>query len=242
MGLLLRAAPLVLLLLLPGALVAQAADGARRFTLAGQVLDYASGHPVAGALVTLRESGRRAIADEEGRFVFRDLREGGHTFVTGRLGYVENAEWSEVHEGDRLVVALLPRPIELEGVTALADVFRRRRLTVGFQSYAADRAQLLSSTASSTTEFLADRFQVRRVDCPGEGMCMLVRGYPRDMRVYWDGAPIPGGVSMLDHFPPGELYQVELYPALGQIHVFTHAYVDWLLRHGRPLPPLCIAC
>jgi hypothetical protein len=60
----------------------------------GQVVDGGTNRPVPGALVTLGLPGSRpirALADAQGRFVFRDLPKGRFNLTTTKPGYVDGA-------------------------------------------------------------------------------------------------------------------------------------------------------
>lgn len=63
----------------------------------GQVVDAASGRPVAGAIVSLGgpaippTQAPRLLTGNDGRFVFRDLRRGDHTITVIKSGFAEGA-------------------------------------------------------------------------------------------------------------------------------------------------------
>jgi hypothetical protein len=60
----------------------------------GQVVDAASNRPVGGALVTLNLRAARpirAMADGQGRFVFRDLPKGAYNMTAAKPGHVDGA-------------------------------------------------------------------------------------------------------------------------------------------------------
>ena len=63
----------------------------------GQLIDAATGRPVAGAIVTLGGpsapglQAARILTGNDGRFVFRDLRRGEHTITATKPGYADGA-------------------------------------------------------------------------------------------------------------------------------------------------------
>lgn len=217
----------------------------RSFTLHGQVLDYHSDMPVALAEVEIPELKRRVLADSAGRFRFTDLPEGTYTFVVARIGYAASSEASTVRDGNYLQVRLLPNPIVLEGLTALGDRFEGRMNSVGFAGYARSRDALARSTASSVAQFLSDHFQVSLAPCTpssNEKNCLRLRGRARSVTVYLDDVLLPGGVTMLASYRPNDLYRVEVYPALGLIHLYTPHFVEWAAEHGIRPKPICLVC
>ena len=57
----------------------------------GQVIDAASGRPVAGAIVALDRNSPRILTGNDGRFVFRDLRRGNYTVIAAKPGFADGA-------------------------------------------------------------------------------------------------------------------------------------------------------
>ena len=57
----------------------------------GQVIDAASGRPVAGAIVAIDRNLPRVLTGNDGRFVFRDLRRGEYTIVAAKPGFADGA-------------------------------------------------------------------------------------------------------------------------------------------------------
>jgi hypothetical protein len=57
----------------------------------GQVIDAASGRPVAGAIVSIDRNSPRVLTGNDGRFVFRDLRRGDYTIIAAKPGFAEGA-------------------------------------------------------------------------------------------------------------------------------------------------------
>ena len=92
-------------LLALAAALACAAPAAAQGTIAGQVVDGASGRPVAGAAVQLGTA-PRVLADAEGRFTIPRVAPSLYDAVVSRLGYHPQAERWTVPGGDTLRVTV----------------------------------------------------------------------------------------------------------------------------------------
>lgn len=150
-------------LLLPAALAAQ---GATPAVVHGHVADAASGAPVPGALIELKDLNLRAIADSAGDFTFRRVPPGTHEWVISRLGYARWDESTEVEDGDEFNIALLARPEVLQGITAVASQLSQRRATSGVSVNTLDRQVLRLAAAPSAFELVHDHLGVAPVPCP----------------------------------------------------------------------------
>ena len=80
--------------------------------IVGQVVDAATGRPVAGAIVTLGGpsvpsfQAPRVLTGNDGRFVFRDLRRGEHTITANKPGYADGAHGRNRAGGPSLPLTL----------------------------------------------------------------------------------------------------------------------------------------
>jgi hypothetical protein len=149
----------------PPALAAQRSAPAA-LDVHGHVVDAATGGPVAGALVQLRDTDHRAVSDSAGNFVLHRVAPGSYPWVISRLGYARWEEDAEVGSGDEFTIALLARPEALEGITAVASQMQQRRLTSGVSVRALERTTLRLSTAPSVLELVHDHLGVAGVPCP----------------------------------------------------------------------------
>jgi len=151
--------------MLPPALSAQ-----RRATAGldvhGHVVDAATGEPVAGALVQLRDTRYRAVSDSAGNFVLHRVAPGSYPWVISRLGYARWEEDAEVADGDEFTISLLARAETLAGITAVASQMEQRRLTSGVSVRTVDRTALRLSTAPSVLELVKDHLGVGGIHCP----------------------------------------------------------------------------
>lgn len=249
----------VLGLLVPISGVAQSSIADRpAFDLRGVVLDASTEGPVSGANVTVPELGLSAITDESGEFVITRMPEGRFTFVTTALGYFENAEPSVVSDGYALFVRVAASPLALEGLDVtvtdeftasllvLDRHFEQRRNQAAVQSHAATREQLVLTSASSAADMLIDNNGVRFEPCPGQTTgdpaCIQVRGRPLRVTVFVDGVPMTSPLMVLRSFGPQDLYRVEYYPPLGQVHLITMRFALHMASTGAFQLPMCVVC
>jgi Carboxypeptidase regulatory-like domain len=157
--------PVVCSLLLPLSLAAQR-NAPAALEVHGHVKDAATGAPVAGALVQLRDTRHRAVSDSAGNFVLHRVAPGSYPWVISRLGYARWEEDAEVADGDEFTVALLARPEALEGITAVASQMEHRRLTSGVSVRTLERTTLRLTAAPSVLDLVHDHLDVAGVHCP----------------------------------------------------------------------------
>ena len=117
-----------LALSLAAVLPAAAQNGA---VLRGQVVDDASGQPVAGALVSV-EGTAPVLADSLGRFRVARLQSRQHRVSVERLGYAPTELRVQVADSATVSVRLVPRPEAVAGVTATAPAVVSERMR-GFE-------------------------------------------------------------------------------------------------------------
>ncbi|HET9983596.1 MAG TPA: carboxypeptidase-like regulatory domain-containing protein [Longimicrobiales bacterium] len=246
-----------LLVLVLAALAAPApvrAQKAPRRTVVGQVVDRATGRPLAGASVALESLDNDVVTDTAGRFVLRDVPDGTHPLVVDVIGYATGVTAVEVSEAMGVVqVALEPNPVMLKAVTVLADRFRARRNAVPTSVRAFDRGALLASSAPSAADFVQERAMLMRASCGGWGGgrsgfaltafptsgalgCVYVRGRPTSPVVYIDERPA-FGLDELAMYRPDELFLVEVYGAGAHIRAYTTWFVERSAKVGlAPIP------
>jgi hypothetical protein len=228
-------------------LTAQAGEEPASVPVSGQVVDQITGQPLAGAVVEMERSGRRAVADAEGRFSFGKLRTGARTFSVTHLGYQELVQPVEVTAvAGPLTFHLTPDPVLLEGITVKMDLLERRRNQVPYASWVYDRGEVARSTVPTMREFLESYAGVRPVPCGGwgsaaassfSGECVYSRGRPTKVSVYIDESPV-FGLESLALFRPSEVARVEVYRGGRHIRMYTAWFMEQVALGKRPLSPV----
>lgn len=232
---LLRVLPAVLAVLLLGG-PSLAAQGSARVVVRGQVSEVDSGPPVPGVLVEVASIGVRAMADSAGRFAMR-LPAGTHVFTFSRLGYASLREEVEVQDGDQLNVALLRRPVVLEGLQVSADLMEQRRHRVVAASRVLNRDQITIGGYTNAKQAALYRFGLA-LGCGGS--CAVVRGRRQGLRVYINDWRAQGGLEELSTYPTSLIYRMEWFPSAAMLRAYTLSYAENVGRDGRPLDPIVI--
>lgn len=143
-------------------------------TLRGVVLDEVTGAPVAAAAVYLEGENYGALTDTLGAFRIDGVPADSQTVVATQFGYWEIAADVDVPEAGAIIeIGLKPRPILLDGVTAVADNIdtmvrrlRTRRRSLPYQTRAFDQERLLRSASPSVLDFLWRETNLSRRPCP----------------------------------------------------------------------------
>lgn len=220
----------------------------------GQVVDTYLGQPVEGALVVLPET-RRAdgstvsgIADASGRFSIPDVPAGPSLVSVGRIGYADLVQVLDIQEGQFVEVALLPKPVVLEGIEVYVDRLESRLRGLPFAASTYPEAELRFAPDMSVADYLDSRPGFEFVPCFAGASgavfargreCMRTRGVtPQRPRVFIDDAPAFGGVQELASLPTTEVYRVEVIRGCGQIRVYTVSYTEGRASRSRPLLPI----
>ena len=146
-------------------------------TIRGVVLDEVTGTPVTGAAVYLEDEDRGVLTDAHGAFRIEGVPAGAQAVVATQFGYREVAAYVEVPEAGAIIeIDLKPRPILLDGITAVADNIdtmvrrlRTRRQSLPYQSRAFDQERLLRSPEPDVFEFLWRETGLERRPCPITG-------------------------------------------------------------------------
>jgi iron complex outermembrane receptor protein len=89
---------MVCTLLTPHRVWAQVASDCH-YTVRGEIREMESGIPVLGATVYIRELGRGAVADPDGKYTIANLCAGDYTMICQHLGYHADTILIHVHEG-----------------------------------------------------------------------------------------------------------------------------------------------
>ena len=220
----------------------------------GQVVDTYLGQPVEGALVVLPET-RRAdgsvvtgVADASGRFHITGVPAGPSIVSVARIGYADLEQVLDIQEGQFVEVALIPKPLVLEGIEVYVDRLESRLRGVPFAANTYPEAELRFAPDMSVADYLASRPNFEFVPCfvGASGPvfargreCIRTRGVtPQRPKIFIDDAPAFGGVPELASLPTSEVYRVEVIRGCGQIRVYTVSYAEGRASRSRPLLPI----
>jgi hypothetical protein len=240
---------LLRLLLAFVALCAPAALAAQGLAVTGRVVDVQTGSPVAGAVVELPDHRLRSLTDTAGTFALRGIPVGEHRWTIRALGYAPWEETTEVDDGERLTIRLMPHAIALETVRVRADRLERRRITSTQSTRVVQRREILTTPAASTLDLILYRALPMRVPCPGgpggassaEAVpCTRFRGSVVRVRLCIDEQPATFD-ELVAYFRE-EIYAIESYgggtTTVPQVRVYTVAFVE----STRPLRPIGAGC
>ncbi len=221
---------------------------------AGQIVDTYRGEPVEGAVVVLPETRRvdgstvTGVSDASGRFSIPDVPAGPSLVSVARLGYADLEQVLDIREGQFVEVALIPKPVVLEGIEVYVDRLESRLRSLPFAASTYPQAELRFAPDMSVAEYLNSRPGFEFVPCfvgasgPvfAQGRdCMRTRGVtPQRPRIFIDDAPAFGGVQELASLPTTEVYRVEVIRGCGQIRVYTISYAEGSASRLRPLLPI----
>lgn len=92
-------------------------------SLAGTVVDFETGQPIAGAGVTTSPATDAIVTDTEGAFTIPDALTGSYTITATRNGYDPNTTTISVREGRAARATLFLRPAEDDDDTGTDVVF-----------------------------------------------------------------------------------------------------------------------
>jgi hypothetical protein len=92
-------------------------------TIVGRVIDAASGAVMPGVAVTLRNTGRRLLTREDGRFAFTQLGAGVHTLDFEFIGFASRSDSLRLERDDvvELEVRLAASPVALAPIVVNVD-------------------------------------------------------------------------------------------------------------------------
>ncbi len=217
--------------------------------LRGMILDAQTRDPVSGAFVVTVGSPRGTVSNSTGAFLIGlEPAEAYHLRVT-RMGYSEaqlQLGFDEV--AMPITVHLSPNPVELEGLTVLAESLAKRRVGPFGAVDIIERDELLASPESSGYPFLLRVLPfVEKCSMESDALCMVGRtsmGQKRPIQVCLDDRRVPGDFleSMLAPMDPRGLYLVEVYTRAGEVRMYSPGYIKRLIAQGGSLPPLRFGC
>jgi hypothetical protein len=214
---------------------------ATRFEVGGRVLDAATQEPIADAVVRLTDARVLAVTDSSGRFHLDSVPAGTHSWRISRIGYAAWSEDLEVTREDELTIRLLPQPEVLQGLVAIGDRFRDRRLSSGMGSRVIERAEVARAAGGDLHAFLQVRIGVPLMTCSAQDIeknCAWLRGDKIAIKVFIDEQPATGGLTQLHSLPPHDVHSIELYTGGTMIRVYTEQFIARAARGAVTLMPL----
>ncbi len=244
----------LLLLGLAAPLHAQERPKPVKRTVAGVVVDSATGRPLVAAHVLLAK--REVFTDSAGRFTITRIPDGLATVEAEQLGYAPGMVGITVADGMApLRIALVPNPVLLQAITVMADRFRNRRNFSPYSVQTFDHTALMAHGWGSLRDFLLYRAGMTAGACPGdegasgiggtgfpslsspapgEGLCARVRGQWLRPTVFIDDRR--AFADELSTYTNDELFLVEVYGRGRMIRAYTTWWVAAMAK--RPLPPI----
>lgn len=228
--------------------------GTNPVTFTGQVVDTYLGEPVEGAIVrlpgTVRSDGSSiaGVTDEQGRFSIGGVPPGRSRVLVARIGYADLAQVLDIRAGQFVEVAVIPKPVVLEGIEVYVDRLQSRLRGLPYTANVFDEVALKLSPSLNVAQYLDSQPGFEFVPCfdgSPTGIytrrrdCIRTRGAtPQRPRIFIDDAPAMGGVRELATLPTIEMYRVEVIRGCAQIRVYTNSYVEGTAARGYPLLPI----
>ena len=237
-------------LYLPGLLSAQEPESAdARVHVTGVVYDVVTGTAIPSAAVSLENGRQGVLTNYDGIFQLEDVETGPQLLVVTQFGYQKRVVATTLTSGSGMLeVALTPRPIMLDGVTATVENvtemearLRFRRRSVAASTWAYDRHQLFRAMTGTPLDFLNRRTMVRVVTCPPgtlSSRCVYRRGQAIEPWVYVDEALAWGGLDELESYAISDIYLMEVYSWGSEIRVYTNNFMERMARRPIMLIPL----
>ena len=190
-----------IVLALFGSLLAAGQLGAQATgTVAGRVVDAATGEPIPGAVVSV--AGRSAATEADGRYAVRGVPAGTQAATATRVGYGTQARQVEVASGGTIDVdfALSAQALLLEGVVAIGYGERAVRDVTGAVA-AVSEDEFATGRLVSPEQLIQGKVagvQVVETGEPGGGMNIRIRGgtsinASNEPLFVVDGVPLPAG-------------------------------------------------
>lgn len=223
--------------------------------LRGQIVDANTLMPVAGAFVAPVESKQGVLTDSLGLFAMRVYRADEYTLRVAQLGYHDLEMSVAASSADKpFRFMLMPDPIQLQGLTVLADRLADRRRGIYGVATILEEKDLLKGIYTSFYE-MTQRLIPSAAVCPptinggtaevpmqGDQLCFNHQGHTEPVTVCIDDHQAMGQGAELDVLDPRGYYMVEAYPRVGQVRVYSRGYVARLAANGMTLPPLSFGC
>jgi hypothetical protein len=191
--------------------------------IVGQVTDASTGEPIPSAVITLRGTELRTLANQEGRFLFPEVDPGRYEVQLEHLAYGTQTRVVDVGSATLEVNARFSREaIELEGITVTArsarleraGYFERRDMRRAVARFM-ERDEIMARDSNSLS---AAFFNIPGVvvdplgpDGPQLRESLGRGGEGCPLSFFLNGMYIPSGVSF-ETIRPEEVEAVEVYP------------------------------
>jgi hypothetical protein len=214
--------------------------------LRGRALDAGTNQPLVAAFVSEQGASQGALTDSLGRFVLQVHRAETYALRVRLLGYHD----AQVTVGPRaattpFTVMVTPDPVEIEGLTVLAERLAERRRGVFGAGELLERAELATAPDGSGYDLVRRVVPFARLcDPDSEELCVTHQGAATAVRVCVDGHRVPGALmeTALAGLDPRGLYLVEVFARAGEVRMYTPGYVKRLMAAGASLSPLSFGC
>lgn len=229
-----------------GGAIGTALIGWRHPPRPGTVRDVSTGASIDSVLIVLPGLRVTAYTDTAGAFTLANVPEGTHQWAVIRLGYVPLNQEMEVRDGDHFNIGVMPRPVELEGLTVTGDLadrlLLRRRRAAGRSVRRIEAAELASPGAATAAQLVRSRGFITA--CPAQTAlstlateCVLSRGRYQPVTVFIDEDRAMGGLTQLSAYLSMELHSVELWDHGTVVRVYTRAFISRLAQGRARLRP-----
>lgn len=216
------------------------------FTLAGRIIDALNERPIISAVIKVPELRRYVFSDVNGRFHFAGFPEGTWEIVVEMLGYQTLDGSVTVSEGNGLLLRLHPDPVALEGLevrTRSAGLLDRRRRRYPFRvttisprtvadAINADPAAIFRRNANSVVTSCIDGSGFLTL-----GACYYRRARKTQIKVFLNEGELMGGMNELSMFPAQDIHSMDWLKDTGELHVYTHWFIERLNTSGTRLAP-----
>jgi hypothetical protein len=240
---------MLLTVLMPVLLLASEAEAQRYPVLRGQIMDAQTQSPIFGVFVSFVDSGRGVFTDSLGFFSLPPDSDPPYGISIAQLGYHPMEGQLALEDvGKPIMVSLAPDPIQIEGLTILADRMAGRRVGPYGSGDVLDQAELLASPDGSGYDLVVRMLPfVQPCGMESEALCAGGRtsmGGPRQITVCVDGQKIQPQFTetALQRVQPQGLYMVEIFSRAGEVRMYSQAYLKRLMDAGMSLPPLSFGC
>lgn len=212
--------------------------------LRGQVVDLQTLGPVGGAFVSLRSMNRGVLSDSTGYFSLPVAISEQYVLQVRQLGYRDRVLTVDENAARApLVLRLDPDPVEIEGLTVLAERFRDRRRGPFGAVDVLGREELLRAPDGAASDLVRRIVPFARpCNSDTESLCVNTQGRMEPLVICVDERRVAEGGVDLEHLDPRGLYMVEVYRRGGQVRLYSRGYVERLLASGAELPPLSFGC
>ncbi|MCI0433180.1 MAG: TonB-dependent receptor [Gemmatimonadetes bacterium] len=185
----------------------------------GRVVDHDNGKPLQGARITLRDTDRSAMTDQQGYFEITDIRPGLHAFDAELLGFESRSSPVRVLSGQTIEaeVRMSAKPIELPPIEVSvrsprleASGFYDRRLEFGSQGRFITRDLIERRNPQIVTDLLYNQPGLRvEYDGVGRRRVTVNRNAGCTPMLYLDG--VSGDNTNFDVVRPETIEGIEIY-------------------------------